>query len=503
MKKFEIRLFLTFFILFSYFSQWNDVWDFNSAFDLTKAIVEEKRIEIDSYYNNTELKFYYKGHYYTPLSPFLSFLVTWIYLVIKPFTTLFTHEFLMVVLSNSLWGALSVLLIYKLVSKFVQDEKIRLLTTLSYGLGTSIFPYSLGFYVYDLSILLLLTAFYLLYTEKQTNVKNPKNFFLSGILSGISYITYPISIFIFLLLFLYGLIVDKKYALFFILGSLIGILPGLIYSFIVFDRMEIFSLERYVYLKAKEISWQPSKFGPYIPLRVAHKIICLSNPLKILPRVLFYPWNGLFFYYPVLFLAFIGIGIMCWNRKLEGVFILFSFLFLWIYASTFRWWGDYSFGPRRLLLLTPFLTLGLPALMEKAGYKIVLPFLVWSFFVNLLSLQPWISFDALPNINETYQTKIENFEIIRNPIFEDFLPNFLKNGPRCPLFENLILYRTICIRMDKDANYPLLILNQRFENRVKPFLCAIPLGILLVLLWSKEIFSRMKCRGWDLNPRRD
>ena|GEM_PF-4968997 len=510
MNKFEIKLFITFFILFSYFSQWNDIWDFNSSFDLTRAIVEENRIEIDSYHTNTQTKSYYQGHYYTPISPFLSFVTTWIYFIIKQFTTsIFTQEFLIVVFSNPIWGALSIILIYKLVGKFTKDEKIKLITTLSYGLGTSIFPYSLGFYIYPLAILLILVAFYLLLQEKLTITKNPKVFFLSGILSGLSYIIYPTSIFLSFLLFLYGFFINKRLICFFILGAFIGILPLICYNYVIFRKIEIYSFTIFpilFHVSGKEeflISF--TSFMPFLSFLQSRISFAYEN-FKILPRILFYPWNGVFFYYPILFLAFIGIMRMCWNRNLEGFVILFLFLFIWFYASIFRWWGDYSFGPRRFLLVIPFLILGLPSLINKISYKIVIPFFIWSCFVNLLSLQPWISLDVIPGINETYQEKIENFEIIRNPIFEDFLPTFLKGGPRSPLCENLILYQKICIRIDEETSYPPLILDKKFENKLKPFLCTIPIGIILSLLWSREIFSNvknLKCRGWDLNPRRD
>ncbi|MEM5854007.1 MAG: hypothetical protein QW228_06580, partial [Candidatus Aenigmatarchaeota archaeon] len=101
-SRIEFKIFLTFFLLYSFFTQWNDIWDFNSSFSLTRAIVEENKFEIDSYHNTTEVKSYYNEHYYTPISPGISFLTTWIYWIGKKFnTSLLTYEFLMVVFSNS------------------------------------------------------------------------------------------------------------------------------------------------------------------------------------------------------------------------------------------------------------------------------------------------------------------------------------------------------------------------------------------------------------------
>lgn len=50
-----------------------------SQLALTRAIVDEGRLEIDSYYNETGDRAYYNGHYYTDKAPGLSFLALPVY----------------------------------------------------------------------------------------------------------------------------------------------------------------------------------------------------------------------------------------------------------------------------------------------------------------------------------------------------------------------------------------------------------------------------------------
>jgi hypothetical protein len=487
-NKTEIKIFLSFFLIYSFFVQWNDVWDFNSSFSLTKAIVEEKRFEIDSYHEITEVKTYYEGHYHTPIAPGISLLITWIYTIAREFTTYTPmHEFLVVIFSNPLCGALSSILIYRILFFFTNNKKHRLLTTLSYGLGTSIFPYSLGFYIYIPAIFFILLAFYLLLREKSRYKKSLKNFFLAGIFVGFAILIYSVSILIILFIFLYICITSKKMLPLFILGVIIGILPVCFYNYGILNFF-IFWPTQLGYWSGKGAEWNPPNV----------------NRLKILPRVLFYPWNGLFFYYPTIFLSLLGTILMVKKKKLESCIILIVFILMWVYNSIFssHWWGDFSFGPRRLILAIPFLVLGIPSIIEKFGLKFFLPFFIASLITNLLGLQMWLSLENVlpPPIDKTYVERVENFQIFANPLIEVYLPNFLRNGPRSLLFENLLFNKEINIRFNENIKYlksyrinlfssSFIIINLR-----TPFLSLLPLIIIMLFVWKKEITQNEKIR---------
>lgn len=508
-NKVEFKIFITFFIIFSYFAQWNDIWDFNVFFALTKAIVEENRFEIDSYSTTTELIFQYGGHYYSQTRYGISFFMTWFYAIIRLFTmSSSTHEFLIVVFSNSLFSAISCVIIYRVSKFFTKDNKHRLFTALTYGLATSIFPYSLGFYVYIFAIFFILLAFYIIIRKKPKSDTNHKKIFLAGVFSGLAYVAYPVSLLPIFLLFLYGLMNYKKKILWFVIGGMIGSLPLFFYWYVVFGTSPIFTTTYMIFSIFKSLVLE---FNLNYSARSASDWFSPKvSFLKILPRTLFYPWNGLFFYYPVLFMAFIGILVMCWEKKLIGIFILVLFLFVWIFQTVLlsSWWGEFSFGPRRFILVTPFLVLGLPTILKKINKLIFLVFFVLSSFTNLLGLQMWTSLDAIPGIDKIYVNAIENFRPIRNPLLEDYLPSFIKNGPRSLLFENLIFNRKISIRFMEDPNpaSALIIGSKPFElPKIKlisippfyvvwlrtPFLCLIPLLLIMFFIWYEEIYENL------------
>lgn len=82
MNKKELKIFLTFFFLYLFFVQWT-TWDEQAIFDLTRAILDEGRLEIDTYHNNTGARIFYNEHYYSRRNPGLSFLALPIYSINK------------------------------------------------------------------------------------------------------------------------------------------------------------------------------------------------------------------------------------------------------------------------------------------------------------------------------------------------------------------------------------------------------------------------------------
>lgn len=66
--KVEIKIFLSTFVIYLLFLNWIG-WAENSLYDLTRAIVDENRFEIDSFYNNTGDRLLINGHYYSNKAP--------------------------------------------------------------------------------------------------------------------------------------------------------------------------------------------------------------------------------------------------------------------------------------------------------------------------------------------------------------------------------------------------------------------------------------------------
>jgi len=233
---------LSFFILFSYFIQWV-WWTSNTHLNLVRAIVDENRFEIDSFYNNTGDRSYYNGHYYSDKLPGLSFLSTPIYflwkhisnslclekigesyftthvynsqygstvLVKEIYTNLSTSilKIILIIFTSSLFSSLTTIILYRLLSLFFKNKKLVLLTVIVYALGTLTWSYSTVYYYHATQTFLLFFSFYLLY--KFFSSKEKKYFILSGILAGFSSVTSITSSFIVGVFFLYQVCKKKK-----------------------------------------------------------------------------------------------------------------------------------------------------------------------------------------------------------------------------------------------------------------------------------------------------
>jgi len=89
-------------------------------------------------------------------------------------------------------------------------------------------------------------------------------------------------------------------------------------------------------------------------------------------------------------------------------------------------------------------------------------------------------------IKSEYFKKVYSFSILSNTIYEHYFPLFLKFGPRSRIFENLINgFINIDIRifsLSKGLYFPLL-------EFYLPFFSLVPVFIIIIILWRKEIFS--------------
>ena len=152
LDKKEIKLFLTFFILYSFFVHWVG-WNEETRITLTKTIISEHRFEIDTYANFTGDRSLYRDHYYIDKAPGSSFMALPLYsffnhtpiyskenkiLLPEPQfnTTVYLWidypeeerilQALSVIFLSSLPGALLIVLIYKISKFFIKNLKYRL-----------------------------------------------------------------------------------------------------------------------------------------------------------------------------------------------------------------------------------------------------------------------------------------------------------------------------------------------------------------------------------------
>ncbi len=363
----EVKLFISFLIIYVYFVNWYG-WNEESHFALTRAIVEENRFEINSFYNLTGDRSTYEGHYYSDKSPGLSFLASPVYMVwklvyynlfpksfIKIHTTgkeyittfhgripIYTYinpgffilnsMFLVTVFTSSVFSALTVLLVYKISTKIVRGERRRIVITIAYALGTLAFPYALHFMSHAIATFFAFFAFYLLFNTKIMKIKrSQKNFLLAGLTVGFAvvvenFLIITIPLFLFYVFLLSTGKYHKNFSIFFS-ALIVGILPLIIYNYTIFGSPLEFAsayIDRKIYrsayhrtafnfLSLKNIgSCSPSnqfvKYSFFSSLEQVFKYFHLipnPNPYVIV-RLLIGPYRGLIFYSPILLLTFLG-----------------------------------------------------------------------------------------------------------------------------------------------------------------------------------------------------
>jgi len=528
----EFKIFLTFFLIYLFFIQWYG-WNEESQFSLTKAISDEGRFEIDSFYNRTGDRALYNNHYYSDKDPGLSFLSVPIYSSWKFIYSLFPQEqkqnnqyvevlinnvtiyspkdpgfftfnsmILVTILTSCIFSALTVVLIYKISKSFSKNEKHRLLLTITYGLGTLAFPISLNFMGHATATFFSFLSFYLLFKVKHGKNHDVNLFVLSGLFAGIGIITEDIVALIAFFLFTYSYTIDRKKTAFFVLGLFIGLLPLLFYNFSIFNTpfdLTRAYIDRSIYISAypyenvtassekilKNAIFPSDEIGRI--LRHFHFVTSPPN-LYVILRLLIDPFRGILFYCPVLFLSFIGMFYMHKEYRTESLLILCIFIsFLIVLSMRTSWWGGYGFGNRYLFSVIPFLVIPIIYAFKKANFKLILILVLISIFVNFLGLQnpeDYISDIHTMAMKKEYLEKLNTLEPFPNPLQSYYLPLFLKYGPRSRIFESISNGQySIDIRvfpLSKESNFP-------FDDFYIPFLCLVPLLIICLLIWKSDL----------------
>ncbi len=522
----EKKIFLSLLILYFFFLQWYG-WNEESHFALVRAIVDEKRFEIDSFANQTGDRAFFKNHYYTDKDPGLAFLSSFPYSTWKLIYTFFPSEFktkykekeeyvtdvldsvkiiayvdrgffiftsmiILTFLTSSLFTSLTAILIYK-ISRYFLNEYQSAFLAMSYGVATLAFPYALHFMSHAAAAFFSFFSFFLLFSQKIKR-EAKKIMFLAGIFSAFSIVIDKSLFLISLFLIFYSFIFRERR--FFLLGFSLAILPLFLYNASTFKGIFEFGsayIDREIYRSAYPQSTFSVKIikaglGTELEsiLRYFHFIPSLPN-IFIVYRILFDPYRGFFFYSPIFLLSIFGLVEMFKKFKIEAILILFILIsFLCIISMRKNWWGGYCFGERYLLPIVPFFTLPLIFSYKKFKKIFILLFII-SAAINFLGLQPaedWAYDWNNMEVNKEWQNKQNSFQIIRNPLLEHYLPLTLKYGPRSNIFEQLINgYISIDIRfppLSKGIDFP-------YSKFHIPFLSLLIVWYIEVLIWWREI----------------
>jgi len=518
----EIKLFLTFFILYSYFILWSGSAE-NSRFALTKALVDDGTIIIDKYYNQTTDRAYHNGHYYSDKAPGGSFLAVPVYAswkfiynffpenfkqeysglpdyeivkrineediiaIVNPGFFTFTSMILVTIFASSLFSSLTMLLVYKTSRYFTKEVKYRILLAVIFGAGTLIFHYAIVFLGHSIEMFFAFLSFYLLFKMKNEKKYDLKYFLTSGISAGYAITSgYP-SILIAMGCLIYSLSLKWKKAHIFVIGLIIGLLPLLVYNFSIFgnpfDLTSAHADPKILPPESREV------------LLGGVGLSFIPNPMVILQLTVL-PYRGMFFYYPILFFSLLGLYYMYKQYRLEAILVtIFLIGFIFVFSSFVDWWHGGYFGFRHILPVYPFLMLPLACcfkIKDRRIWFLLLLFMGISIFHNFIGLTgPYSDVLRVKGVLESkFLDNVKKGTIFENPLYYNYLPLFLRDGPRSKIFENLVNgYIDIDIRaspLSRGRYFPLI-----YGFHI-PFLCLLPLVVFFVLIWKNEIYNTLK-----------
>lgn len=191
----ELKVFLTFWFVYTMFAG-GVGWNENSTLDLTKVMVDEHALKINSLSNNTNDVIYSKGNYYADKVPGLPVLAVPVYFVYKhAFGTVefprgleFTNFsksyllliFLCVMFITAPAGALTVVLVYRMSRYFTKKELHKNIAVAAFGLGTLMLPASSHFLPHAPAVFFVFLSFCLIFISR----REKKDYILAAGLAG-------------------------------------------------------------------------------------------------------------------------------------------------------------------------------------------------------------------------------------------------------------------------------------------------------------------------------
>jgi hypothetical protein len=371
----RLQLFCTAVLFFSYaYFYPGQGWNQNSRFDLTRAIVEEHTISIDSFHKNTGDKAFYNGHYYSDKAPGLALAAVPIWaatrtaLKITGKTTatgralgfgLDTASLATVALPT----VIALVLLFSAAVKMGASPSGAAFGVLAVGLGTPTWSHATLFWGHAAAGSFLVFAFIAALALRMPSSRSLLLGLTVGVTGGwatlIEYPAAPAAA----LLAGYALCnawqfqrrMVGRVATGILCGALANIIVLGVYNRLAFGSPTAISYTYNVNFPQMRIGF----FGATYPR------------LEVLRHLLFASQRGLLFLAPVVIFATVGLWILWKRRKLDclilGAIPLYYLLFN---ASYVNWIIRYSYGPRLLAAGLFFLVIPLAMAWTAGGRKL-------------------------------------------------------------------------------------------------------------------------------------
>jgi len=283
---------------------------------------------------------------------------------------------------NNLFGAATVVLVFLFSFTLGYSKRASIMAAIFYGLCTMAWPLAKHPFDHPIETFFVLLSVYFIYLR----VVGQKTvcLLLSGISLGIAYVTRPTSILIMPSLFVFMIVYYSQKLGLKSIFKLAARDSGLFFlSFLPFLGLSFY----YNYYRFGSIFETGYSL---IALRTGIKFFTGTPFVTGLSGFLLSPGKGFFFYSPVAGLFFFSVRAFLRKHPAIG----FSFLsiilsYLLFLSKNMNWHGDWAWGPRYLLVVTPFLIIPLAELLDTDRWlnKSFLRWTVYFFFTLGLVIQ--------------------------------------------------------------------------------------------------------------------
>lgn len=499
----EVKLVITFLLIFSLFAYWT-AWNENSRYNLTRGIVQDNSFQINRYKNNTGDRVLFDDNYYSDKAPGTSFLGTSFYWIIDSSleydsdnddvirveedffnTSVYStrrddlktnlSRFAFILFLSAFLGSLTILLVYRICLYYTSDF-VSIITAFILGISTIFFAHATVFFGVVTATFLSFLSFYILEKTRKEDLKNIL-YSVSGLIMGFSVVTeyYVVLIFFFILIHIL-LNLDKKVLSKFVIGFLIGLAPLILYNLSIFGdtftttfhntdpdifvdekcltNPELELCEDFKNIEDGELVLDesydyslPGSFNAKNLLVEGNVYLYLYLAMYRLPRVLFYPYRGLFFYSPVLLFFIPGILYMYTKGKKLSLEILILFMsFVFLHLLLMNWHAGASFGARYFVPILPFLMIPISFLIDRFKSNKIFCF-VLVVFISVSTFHMFLGFNGLademghmrvddPELSE-YFANYYSFKTLDNPLYNEYLPRFKSRGASSEFLNSL------------------------------------------------------------------
>ena len=381
-----------------------------SRFFLISAIVDYKTFSIDRYHQWTNDKSFYGGRYYSNKAigaPLLGVPVYWATrqlfsrLHYRPLTVI--EKYVIRMVTATLPFAVLGVILFRTTVLWGADQKRAVWVVFAYAFGSIAFIHATLFSGHQTAACFAFFSFFIIARLNKRTQEPPTASihslmmpFLSGLFAGVAALADYTAMFIAVVLSAYamGSRIPWRFKAIFLAGGGLCILVLAGYNWACFGDPMSFSYHHLSFETFKNGS-ETGVFGITLPSREALIAILIS------------PSRGLFFIMPVFMLSITGLYAMWKRNTLRSEAIAISVIgigYILINAGFYGWHGGWTFGPRYLVPMLPFMAIGL--VFSPWEYK----WFYLLFGISLFQVIPAVA--GLPHVPQE----------IRNPIIEFILP---------------------------------------------------------------------------------